>query len=74
MATNHRRASRRSNGGLATDVRRVAVTKGDDSLNHVVRDEFVQATTEIRQQLEIQFRRIAQMQADIDLIKRKLVK
>ena len=51
-------------------------SRAHDAQKNVTRHEFVQATTEIREnvrQLEIDFRRIAQMQADIDAMKATLV-
>lgn len=65
--------------GRASDVRREEFTKVTDALKtvNVTRDEFIEATAEIREnvrELEIQFRRIAQMQADIDSIKASLKK
>ena len=61
------------------DVRRDEFTKVTDALKtvNVTRAEFVRATSEIRanvEQLEIRFRRIAQMQAEIDSIKTLLKK
>jgi hypothetical protein len=73
MATNRDSASRRGDG-KARDVDRDELRKVTETLKtvNVTRDEFLQATAEIREnvrQLEIQFQRIAQMQADIDSIK-----
>jgi len=78
MATNPRCRPRRGDG-RARDVRREEFRKVTDALKtvNVTRDEFIQATAEIREnvrELEIQFRRIAQMQADIDSIKASLKK
>ena len=69
-----------SDRGAAIDVSRDEFTKVRTALknvNNVTRDEFVQATTELRdavRQLEIQFQRIAQIQADIDVMKPMLAK
>ncbi len=78
MATNRDSASRRGDG-KARDVRRDELRRVTETLKtvNVTRDEFLQATAEIREnvrQLEIQFQRIAQMQADIDSIKATIKK
>ena len=70
----------RPDGGAAVDVRRdefTGVSAALKDVNNVTREEFVTATSEIRQnmrQLQVQFTRIAQMQADIDFIKATLAK
>jgi len=78
MATNRDSASRRGDG-KARDVSRDELRRVTETLKtvNVTRDEFLQATAEIREnvrQLEIQFQRIAQMQADIDSIKATIKK
>ena len=66
MPTKQRTGSRRGRAG-AHDVRRDEFTKVTNTLKtvNVTREEFIQAMNEIREnvrQLEIQFRRIAQIQ------------
>ena len=78
MPTKKRTGSRGS-GGSKRDVHRDEFTKVTNTLKtvNVTREEFVQAMNEIREnvrQLEIQFRRIAQIQADVDAIKTTLKK
>jgi hypothetical protein len=78
MPTKKRTAVRRGRSS-ARDVRRDEFTKVTDTLRtmNVTREEFIQALSEIRdnvRQLEIQFRRIAQIQADVDTIKTTLKK
>lgn len=77
MAIRQRPRQRRR--GRARHIRREEFKKVTETLKtvNVTRDEFIQATAEIRdnvRQLEIQFRRIAQIQADIDSIKAGLKK
>jgi hypothetical protein len=70
MATNRDSASRRGDG-KARDVRRDELRRVTETL------KTVNVTAEIREnvrQLEIQFQRIAQMQADIDSIKATIKK
>jgi len=78
MPTKKQTGSRRG-GGSKRDVRRDEFTKVTNTLKtvNVTREEFIQAMNEIREnvrQLEIQFRRIAQIQADVDAIKTALKK
>ena len=78
MATKRPSPSRHGDDG-AHDVRRDEFAKVTQTLKsvNVTRDEFVRATAEIREnvrQLEIQFQRIAQIQADVDTIKATLKK
>ena len=77
MPTKKRTSPR--DGGSRRDVRRDEFTKVTNTLKtvNVTREEFIQAMNEIREnvrQLEIQFRRIAQIQADVDAIKTTLKK
>ncbi len=71
-------ATSRTPDGSATDVRRDEFTAVADALktvNNVTRDEFMIATDEIRQnvrELATQLTRIAQIQAEVDDVKRTL--
>ena len=73
-----RRQTNRRNAN-AINVRRNEFEKVTDALKtvNVTRDEFIRVTDQICEHmatLEIQFQRIAQMQADIDFIKSRLAK
>jgi heme oxygenase len=69
MATNRRSPSQRFKGG-ASKISRDEFTKAIRTL--IRREEFMKATSEIQliaRQLDIQFQRIAQIQADLDALK-----
>ena len=75
----HRRSASPRGDGSARDVRRDEFTKVTDALKavNVTREEFEQATNHIHNtehQLEVQFQRISQIQADLDAIKLTLKK
>jgi hypothetical protein len=68
-----KRIESRRGGSSKRDVRWDEFTKVTNTLKtvNVTREEFIQAMNEIREnvrQLEIQFRRIAQIQADVDAL------
>jgi hypothetical protein len=81
MPTKTRRSvSIHRNHHNAIDVRRDEFTKVTTALrnvNNVTREEFVLTTNELRDvvhELAIQFKRFAQMQADIDMLKAALAR